>query len=84
MSDKPGHLKAQVRMGQDAVSVRPIGYSDATIAKVLGVTLNDDGTSTYYLDRLVHQNHIDSIGVEGAIWKVEGCFVTEMTGPFGS
>lgn len=76
------HVKAVVKAAEGAVSIRTIGDSDAVVANVLGRKTQDDGTETLWLDRLVHRPFNDTIGDGGIHWKLSGCFVTEMTGPY--
>ena len=72
-----GHVDATVKVGDGVVSIRRVGISVATVARLLGRQLSEDGTTeSLTLDRLVHRPHEQTIGRDGVLWSLHGAYVS--------
>lgn len=80
-SGSRAHVRAEVRVAAEVVTIRHIGDSEAIVANVLGRQALADGRERIWLDRLVHRPHNDTMGDAGVCWELGGCYVTELVGP---
>jgi hypothetical protein len=78
----PTHLKAEVKVADTVVTIRPTGQSQAMLAKILGRDLDAEGNERIWLDRLLHRHIHVTVGSDSSVWRVAGCFTTVLTGPF--
>lgn len=78
----PTHLKAEVKVADTVVTIRPTGQSQAMLAKILGRDLDAEGNERIWLDRLLHRHIHKTVGSDTSVWKVNGCYTTVLSGPF--
>jgi len=77
----PTHLKADVKVAETVVTIRPTGQSQAMLAKILGRDRDAEGNERIWLDRLLHRHIHQTVGADASVWRVDGCYVTVLTGP---
>lgn len=78
----PTHLKAEVKVADTVVTIRPTGQSQAMLAKILGRDRDAEGNERIWLDRLLHRRIHETVGSDTSVWRVAGCFTSVLTGPF--